>query len=183
MGTQLGDVCLRLQSSPPRFCIRRDNGPYQSAMHHVVLVEPEIPWNTGNAGRTCLAAGAQLHLVRPLGFRLHERDLRRAGLDYWEHVRPVVHDSFAAFERQLPELGPPLFLTADGSRTLYEVEIPGDAVFVFGGESTGLDARIRERYAERCVRLPIRGERVRSLNVSTAVGVVLYEAVRREGRG
>ena len=148
-------------------------------MRHVVLVEPEIPWNTGNAGRTCLAAGAQLHLVRPLGFQLGERDVRRAGLDYWEHVRPVVHDSFAAFEEQLPQLGAPFFLTTDGSRSFYEVEIPADAVFVFGKESAGFAPAIREKYRDRCVGLPMLGERVRSLNVSTAVGIVLYEAMRR----
>ncbi|MHC4341032.1 MAG: tRNA (cytidine(34)-2'-O)-methyltransferase [Planctomycetota bacterium] len=148
-------------------------------MIHVALVEPEIPWNTGNAGRTCLAAGAQLHLVRPFPFSLREREVRRAGLDYWEHVRPFVHESFAAFERALPGLGAPLFLSAEGRRTLYEVRIPENVVFVFGNESVGLDSEIRERYSERLVRLPVLDERVRSINVSTAVGIVLYEALRR----
>jgi tRNA (cytidine/uridine-2'-O-)-methyltransferase len=146
---------------------------------HVVLVEPEIPWNTGNAGRTCLAAGAKLHLVRPLGFHLGERWLRRAGLDYWAHVDPVIHDSFAAFEAELPRLGPPFFLTVEGPGNLFEVGIPEDAVFVFGSESRGLPEGVRERYADRLVRIPILDPRVRSLNLSTAVGITLFEALRR----
>jgi tRNA (cytidine/uridine-2'-O-)-methyltransferase len=146
---------------------------------HVVLVEPEIPWNTGNAGRTCLAAGAKLHLVKPLGFHLGERWLRRAGLDYWEHVEPVVHDSFAAFEALLPSLGVPFFMSADGPGNLFEMAIPDEAVFVFGNESRGLRGHVRDRYADRLVRLPIVGTRVRSLNLSTAVGITVYEAMRR----
>jgi len=146
---------------------------------HVVLVEPEIPWNAGNAGRTCLAAGARLHLVRPLGFSLAERRVRRAGLDYWEHVDPVVHESFAAFEAELPRLGAPLFLSAEGRESIFDAEIANDAVFVFGGEGNGLAPAVRERYRDRLVRLPMLDPRVRSLNVSTAVGIVLYEALRR----
>ena len=144
-----------------------------------MLIEPEIPWNTGNAGRTCLAAGAQLHLVAPLGFSLDQKRVRRAGVDYWEHVSPVVHDDFAAFERILPELGAPLFLSADAERTLYQVEIPRDAVFLFGKESVGFDDDLRERYRDKLVRIPQFDDRVRSINVSTCVGIVLYEAVRR----
>ena len=148
-------------------------------MHHVVLVEPEIAWNTGNAGRTCLAAGAQLHLVEPLGFSLGEKQVRRAGLDYWEFVAPVVHESLEAFETALPALGTPFLLCAEAERSLYDVEIPADAVFCFGKESVGLPAAFRARYSERLVSLPVLDPRVRSLNVSTAVGVVLYEALRR----
>lgn len=148
-------------------------------MLHVVLVEPEIPWNTGNAGRTCLAAGAKLHLVKPLGFHLGERWLRRAGLDYWEHVDPRLHESFAAFETELPRLGVPFFMTVEGPGNLFEMEIPDEAVFVFGSESKGLPAHARERYRDRLLRLPIVDPRVRSLNLSTAVGITLYEALRR----
>ncbi len=148
-------------------------------MLHVVLVEPEIPWNTGNAGRTCLAAGAKLHLVKPLGFHLGERWLRRAGLDYWEHVEPRLHESFAAFEALLPRLGVPFFMTADGPWNLYEMEIPDEAVFVFGSESRGLSGQVRDRYHDRLVRLPIVDPRARSLNLSTAVGITVYEALRR----
>ncbi|MHC4960361.1 MAG: tRNA (cytidine(34)-2'-O)-methyltransferase [Planctomycetota bacterium] len=148
-------------------------------MLHVVLVEPEIPWNTGNAGRTCLAAGARLHLVEPFGFSLDEKSVRRAGLDYWNRVEPVVHASFAEFERALPGLGEPLFFSADAPRTLWETDIAPDAVFVFGKESVGFDAATRVRYEERMVRLPVLDAAVRSINVSTCVGIALYEALRR----
>jgi tRNA (cytidine/uridine-2'-O-)-methyltransferase len=146
---------------------------------HVALVEPEIPWNTGNAGRTCLATGARLHLVEPLGFSLDEKQVRRAGLDYWANVDPTVHASFAAFERALPALGEPLLFSADAPRTLWEADIPRDVVFVFGKESVGLDPEVRARYADRLVRLPVMDASVRSINVSTCVGIALYEALRR----
>ncbi|MHC4939537.1 MAG: tRNA (cytidine(34)-2'-O)-methyltransferase [Planctomycetota bacterium] len=143
-------------------------------MDHVVLVEPEIGWNTGNAGRSCLAFGAQLHLVEPLGFSLDEKMVRRAGVDYWTSVRPVVHPSWEAFEARLPGLGEAWFLSAEAPRTLDEVALADSNVFVFGCESTGFDPPIRERYAERLVRIPMVS--TRSLNLSTAVGVVLYAA-------
>jgi len=146
---------------------------------HVVLVEPEIAWNAGNAGRTCLAAGAKLHLVAPLGFSLAERRVRRAGLDYWEHVDPVVHRDFAAFERRLPDLGEPLLFSGEAERTLWEVAWPSRPVLVFGKESTGLAPDVRARYADRLVRIPMADARVRSLNLSTSVGIALYEAWRR----
>jgi len=147
--------------------------------NHVVMVEPEIAWNTGNAGRSCLALGAQLHLVGPLGFSLEEKRVRRAGLDYWTHVAPRVHDDWARFEALLPSLGTPLFFSAEAERTLDEVDWSGPAVFLFGRESVGFAPEIRERYREQLVRLPMRDDRVRSLNVSTCVGIVLYEAARR----
>ncbi|MCZ6786945.1 MAG: tRNA (cytidine(34)-2'-O)-methyltransferase [Planctomycetota bacterium] len=148
-------------------------------MLHVALFEPEIPWNTGNVGRTCLAARTRLHLIRPFGFSLHEKRIRRAGLDYWTHVDPTVHASFAAFEAALPGLGAPFFFCADAGRDLYETEIPDDAVFVFGRESDGFPEKIRVRYRAAEVRLPIADARVRSLNLSTCVGIAVYEALRR----
>ena len=144
-----------------------------------LLHEPEIPNNTGNIGRTCIATGCGLHLIHPLGFSTDEKACRRAGLDYWEHVDPVVHDSFAAFEAELPRLGVPFFMTVEGPGNLFEMEIPDEAVFVFGSESKGLPPAVRDRYRDRLVRLPIVDPRVRSLNLSTAVGVTLYEALRR----
>jgi tRNA (cytidine/uridine-2'-O-)-methyltransferase len=146
---------------------------------HVVLVEPEIHWNTGNAGRTCLAAGAQLHLVEPLGFSLDDREVRRAGLDYWPRVRPRLWPSFRAFEAALPSLGEPFLLSADAGRGLWSLTLPLDAVFVFGRESVGFSPEIRERYQERLVALPMRDPELRSLNLSTCVGIVLYEALRQ----
>jgi len=147
---------------------------------HVALIEPEIAWNTGNAGRTCLAARAQLHLVGPLGFSLDEKRVRRAGLDYWEFVAPEIHASFAEFERRLPSLGRPYFFSAEAERSLYDVEIEEDAVFLFGKESVGFSDSIRERYRDSLVRIPQFDKRVRSLNLSTCVGIAVYEALRRK---
>jgi tRNA (cytidine/uridine-2'-O-)-methyltransferase len=141
---------------------------------HVVLVEPEIPWNTGNAGRTCLAFGAQLHLVGPLGFDLDEKKVRRAGVDYWKAVQPRVYADWASFEALLPELGQPLFLTAEAPRELNDVVLADFDVLVLGRESTGLPAEIRTRYQDRTARIPMTGTGVRSLNLSTAVGIALY---------
>lgn len=148
---------------------------------HVVLVEPEIHWNTGNAGRTCLAAGAHLHLVRPLGFSLAERQVRRAGLDYWERVAPRVWEGFAELEARLPELGEPFFFSADAPRDLWSVRFPERSVLVFGKESVGLSPEIRARHAGRLVGIPMADRSVRSLNLSTAVAVALYEAIRQRG--
>src|SRR2546425_6063054 len=133
---------------------------------HVVLVHPEIHWNTGNAGRTCLAVGAALHLIEPLGFSLDERQLKRAGLDYWEHVDLRVWPSWDAFERELPMLGDPYFLSTRAKRLLWDVPLGAcpDVVLVFGRETGGLSAELHERYSDRFVTLPIVSPRVRSLN-------------------
>ena len=146
---------------------------------HVALVEPEIHWNTGNAGRTCLAAGAKLHLVEPLGFSLDEREVRRAGLDYWPRVLPVVWPSFAAFEAALPELGEPFLVSPDAPRSFWEVHYPPRTVLVFGRESVGFSIDQRARHAHRLVRVPMADPALRSINVSTCVGVVLYEVLRQ----
>ena len=148
---------------------------------HVVLVEPEIHWNTGNAGRTCLAAGAQLHLVQPLGFSLDEREVRRAGLDYWPRVEPVVWDSWDAFEKELDELGEPFFFSAEASRDYWSVAYPERAVLIFGKESVGLSPEIRDRYRDRLVTIPMLDREIRSLNLSTAVALAAYEALRQRG--
>jgi tRNA (cytidine/uridine-2'-O-)-methyltransferase len=111
-----------------------------------------------------------------------ESRLRRAGLDYWKYVEPVMHPDFAAFERALPQLGKPLLLAAEAKRSLFEVELPEDAVFLFGRESDGFPPAIRERYADAAVSLPVLDRRVRSLNLSTCVGVAGYEYVRQRGR-
>jgi len=148
---------------------------------HVVLVHPEIHWNTGNAGRTCLAAGAMLHLVEPLGFSLHQRQVKRAGLDYWEHVDPHVWPSWDALENELPTLGDPYFFSAKAKRYLWDVPLagPADVVLIFGGETTGLPPELQERYEDRLVGIPILSPRVRSLNLSTAVAIALYEVIRQ----
>jgi tRNA (cytidine/uridine-2'-O-)-methyltransferase len=146
------------------------------------LVEPEIHWNTGNAGRTCLAAGAQLHLVRPLGFSLEEAEVRRAGLDYWPRVSPRVWPDFAALERTLPDLGEAFFVSPDAPRTYWDVAYPARTVLVFGKESLGLDPEIRERHRERLIGMPMADPELRSLNLSTCVGIVLFEVLRQRRR-
>jgi tRNA (cytidine/uridine-2'-O-)-methyltransferase len=148
---------------------------------HVVLVHPEIHWNTGNAGRTCLAAGATLHLIKPLGFSLRERQVKRAGLDYWEHVDPRVWESWGDFEKELPALGEAYFLSAKAHRLLWDAPLgrPNDIVLIFGGETAGLPPELRRRYQDRFVGLPVVSPHVRSLNLSTAVAIALYEVIRQ----
>lgn len=148
---------------------------------HIVLVHPEIHWNTGNAGRTCLAAGATLHLIEPLGFSLDEREVKRAGLDYWENVDVRVWPSWDAFERELPALGEPFFFSTKSSRLLWDAPLgaPNDVVLIFGRETGGLPAELHERYRDRFVTMPILSPRVRSLNLSTSVAIAAYEVLRQ----
>ena len=146
---------------------------------HVVLVHPEIAWNTGNVGRTCVAAGAQLHLVRPIGFSLDEASVRRAGLDYWEHVNPVLWPSWEVLEPRLGELGEPFLFSAEADRVLWDVVFPDRVALVFGRESAGLPDDVRRRYRDRLVRVPMAAGPVRSLNLSTSVAVALFEVLRQ----
>jgi tRNA (cytidine/uridine-2'-O-)-methyltransferase len=148
---------------------------------HIVLVHPEIHWNTGNAGRTCLAVGATLHLVEPLGFSLDERQVKRAGLDYWEHVDLRVWKDWLALEAELPKLGEPYFFSTKASRALWDAPLgtPDDLVLVFGRETGGLPDDLHERYRDRFLTLPMFSPRVRSLNLSTSVGIAVYEVLRQ----
>ena len=148
---------------------------------HVVLVHPEIHWNTGNAGRTCLALGATLHLVEPLGFSLDERQVKRAGLDYWEHVDVRVWPGWDAIERELPSMGNCFFFSAEATSTFWDAPLGAaeDVVLIFGRETTGLPESVRQRYADRFVSMPMFSPAVRSLNLSTSVAVALYEVLRQ----
>lgn len=146
-----------------------------------MLVHPEIHWNTGNAGRTCLATGATLHLVAPLGFSLDEREVKRAGLDYWEHVAPRVWPNWDAFEAVLAELGEPYFFSTKATRLYWDAPIgaPENVVLIFGRETGGLPAELHDRFRDRFVTMPIQSPHVRSLNLSTSVAVALYERLRQ----
>jgi tRNA (cytidine/uridine-2'-O-)-methyltransferase len=148
---------------------------------HVVLVHPEIHWNTGNAGRTCLAVGATLHLVEPLGFSLDEKQVKRAGLDYWEHVNLRVWKDWSAFEHELPSLGEPFFLSTRATRLIWDAPLsaPQDVVLIFGRETGGLPQALHDRYADRFYAMPMMSPLVRSLNLSTSVGIALYEVLRQ----
>lgn len=148
---------------------------------HVALVAPEIHWNTGNAGRTCLAVDADLHLVRPLGFSLSDSHLRRAGLDYWPRVRVTVWPEWAAFAAELPRLGTPFFFTARAPRRYDQVDYPESTVLVFGSESVGLPASLLAAENDRSVSIPMRDPELRSLNLSTSVAVAAYEVRRQWG--
>ena len=148
---------------------------------HVVLVHPEIHWNTGNTGRTCLAAGATLHLIQPLGFSLDERRVRRAGLDYWKHIDVKVWPDWRTFEQQLPQLGEAFFFSARATRSLWDAQLDNvqGVVLIFGSESKGLPGELLERYRERLFTIPIVSPHVRSLNLSTSVGIAVYELLRQ----
>jgi len=146
---------------------------------HVVLVEPEIHWNTGNIGRTTLATGAELHLVEPLGFSLSSRYLRRAGLDYWPRVRVQVWPDFPTLEAKLPSLGEPFYFSGQGQRLYYDVAYPENTVLIFGRESVGLPAAILDRNRDRLLRIPMQDPALRSLNLSTSAGVAMFEVIRQ----
>ncbi|WP_197909669.1 tRNA (cytidine(34)-2'-O)-methyltransferase [Gemmata massiliana] len=149
-------------------------------MLHVALWEPEIPPNTGNIARLCAATGTRLHLIGRLGFRLDDRSLRRAGLDYWPAVDVVRHVTFEDFERVLGEPPPRIWCVETPNDKLYTRAdfVDGDCL-LFGSESSGLPPSVRERFAERLIGIPMPTGAVRSLNLATAVGIVLYDALRR----
>ena len=149
---------------------------------HVVLVEPEIHWNTGNAGRTVLAAGAMLHLVEPLGFSLDAKQVRRAGLDYWSRVPVKLWPDWHALEHELPSLGEPFFVSPEAERTIWDTRFPARSALIFGSETKGLPESLREQHQERLISIPMKDETLRSLNLSTAVGVALYEVLRQQRR-
>ena len=144
---------------------------------HIVLHQPEIPYNTGSVGRTCVAAGCKLWLVRPLGFRVDDYHLRRAGLDYWQHLEWEVVDDWADLIAKLPPREPWLF-TKTASRQYTSVRYePGD-ILVFGSESQGLPPSLLEAHRQRCLRIAIRPE-ARSLNLSNTVSIATFEALRQ----
>ncbi len=150
-------------------------------MFHLVLFQPEIPANTGNIIRLCANTGARLHLIRPLGFEMDDRRLRRAGLDYHEYAEVAVHDTFEAFMAGVKPRR--LFgLSTRGRRSLFEVAFePGDA-FLLGPETRGLPQALREALGDKLLRLPMRPES-RSLNLANTAAVVIYEAWRQNGFG
>jgi tRNA (cytidine/uridine-2'-O-)-methyltransferase len=143
----------------------------------VVLVEPEIPWNTGNVGRTCLGLGARLHLVGRLGFSLEDKFLKRAGLDYWPRVGAQAHPDARAFFRGRPPRGL-FFFSARARKPFWRAALRPGACLVFGAETRGLPRFLWRRYPGRFYRIPQSGP-IRSLNLSTAVGIVLAEALRQ----
>lgn len=145
----------------------------------IVLVEPEIPQNTGNIARTCAATGASLHLIQPLGFSLDDKYLKRAGLDYWSQVSVSIHESLDAFF-SLYGRQDVYYLSTKAPRSYCEASFGSDSILVFGKETRGLPEPLLASCYERCLRIPMR-EGARSLNLSNSVAIVLYEALRQTG--
>ena len=149
-------------------------------MLNVVLVEPEIPQNCGNIARTCAATGSRLHLVRPLGFDISEKAVRRAGLDYWHLVEVADYESLDDLFRRHPEAAREAWLTTTKAPRPYtKARFTAESWLFFGKETAGLPQWLRERYPERCVRLPMISE-ARSLNLANTVAAVTYEALRQQ---
>jgi len=148
-------------------------------MFHVVLYEPEIPQNTGNIMRTCVAIGAKLHLIEPLGFKIDETKLRRSALDYYEHLNYVLYKNFNDFQEKNP--GTYLFLTRYGKKNYADINYKAlmePIYLIFGKESTGVDRKLLASHLDNCYRIPTT-DQVRSLNLSNAVAIVAYEVLRQ----
>lgn len=149
---------------------------------HVVLYQPEIPANTGNIARTCAATGTNLHLIRPLGFSTDDKMLKRAGLDYWEHVNIMYHDSLDDFFASNKN-GKYFFLSKFGKKpyTSFQYDEPeSNYYFIFGRETKGLPQEVIEKHRDTCLRIPM-NDNVRSLNLSNAAAILVYEALRQQG--
>lgn len=146
-------------------------------MMNIVLLEPEIPANTGNIGRTCVATGAKLHLIEPLGFKLGEKEVKRAGLDYWDKLDVTVYKNFEEFLEKNPNAK--LYMATTKATHVYsDVSYDENAYIMFGKESAGIPEEILLDYKETAIRIPMIGE-IRSLNLSNSVAIVLYEALRQ----
>ena len=148
---------------------------------NVVLVEPEIPVNTGSIGRTCLATGASLHLIEPLGFEINDSQLKRAGLDYWSHLEVKIYKSLNIFMKSLATKAPKSFYSKKAKTLYYNRSFKKGEYLFFGQETKGLPKALVESHCEQTYRIPIYDNRVRSLNQANTVGIVLYEAIRQLG--
>jgi len=146
-------------------------------MLHIILYEPEIPHNTGAIGRLCVATGARLHLIQPLGFSLDEKAVKRAGLDYWHEVDLHLWDDWQHFQSEHPNL-PLFYYTTKTTQAHWDMTYPVDCGLVFGPESRGLPESMIEANAEQAVRIPMEAGPIRSLNLATAVGIGMFEAIR-----
>lgn len=148
---------------------------------HIILHQPEIPANTGNIGRTCVATGTSLDLIEPLGFQINEKQLKRAGMDYWDRLKLHRYVNFEDFTKQHP--GAKIWMATTKARQCYtDVHFEPDDYIMFGKESAGIPEEILVDYRETCIRIPM-GFDIRSLNLSNSVAIVLYEALRQNGFG
>lgn len=148
-------------------------------MINIVLYEPEMPANTGNIGRTCVATGARLHLIEPMGFRINDKTVKRAGLDYWDKLDVTIYDDYADFLEKNP--GAKIYMaTTKAHHTYTEVNYEDDCYIMFGKESAGIPEEILVNHEDTCIRIPMVGD-IRSLNLSNSAAIVLYEALRQNG--
>ncbi|HBE85759.1 MAG TPA: tRNA (uridine(34)/cytosine(34)/5-carboxymethylaminomethyluridine(34)-2'-O)-methyltransferase TrmL [Lachnoclostridium sp.] len=146
---------------------------------NIVLLEPEMPANTGNIGRTCVATGTKLHLIEPLGFKLNDKLIKRAGLDYWDKLDVTVYSDYQDFLNRNP--GAKIYMaTTKGLHVYSDVEYEPDCFLMFGKESAGIPEEILLENQDQCIRIPMWGD-IRSLNLSNSVSIVLYEALRQNG--
>ena len=148
-------------------------------MVDIILVEPEIPMNTGNIARTCACTGARLHLIKPLGFDISDKAVKRAGLDYWQFVDISVYENLDEFFRRNGDEN--LYLaTTKAPQSYAEADFSGDVKLMFGKETAGLPLSLREKYKDRCIRIPMLSD-VRSLNLANSVAILCYDALRQQG--
>ena len=148
---------------------------------NVVLVEPEIPSNTGSIGRLCLATGTSLHLIEPLGFKIDDTKLKRAGLDYWPHLEVTRHKNLETFFQLIPENVPKVFFSKKADISLFEHRFEAGSYLFFGCETKGLPKQLISTYSHHTFRIPQYDKRVRSINLSNAVSIAIYEAIRQLG--
>jgi len=145
---------------------------------NIVLIEPEIPNNTGNIGRLALASGSVLHLVKPFGFEIDDKRLKRAGLDYWQHLEVIYYDNIEEFfaKNNIKKMA---FLSSHGTKDHWDIEFKDDMFLVFGKESVGLPKPLIEQYKSQLFKIPLYSESIRSLNLANSVGIVVYEGLRQ----
>ena len=147
----------------------------------IALIDPRIPPNTGNIARLCAANDFELHLVGKIGFSLDDKNLKRAGLDYWEHVKLFIHKSFDSFIKEQKDISKVFFFSKSGSISFFEVNFRNNDVLVFGPENKGLSEEVTSRYPDQLINIPMQTNNVRSLNLSSAVAIAAYEAMRQIG--
>jgi len=145
---------------------------------NIVLIEPEIPNNTGNIGRLALATGSRLHLVKPFGFEIDDKRLKRAGLDYWQHLEVIYYDSIDEFFVKNSD-AKMAFLSSHGTQSHWEIDFTDNMYLIFGKESVGLPKPIIKKYQDQLFKIPLYSPNIRSLNLANAVGIIIYEGLRQ----
>lgn len=145
---------------------------------HIVLVEPEIHTNTGNIGRLSLASGCSLHLIKPFGFEITDARLRRAGLDYWQHIDLHIYENFKEFEK-LHADKPKVFTSSKATKNYTEISFEDETMIIFGKESKGLNFDITDKYAEDLYTIPMHSDKIRSINLANSVAIMVYEGLRQ----